>query len=152
MTILIKTTINGRRLKITRIFVCKCHYLGIKFAKIWISIKMVEKHKIEKNQQTFYKCNMCNKTIKITLYCITTRKAAKRIKNIVNAVDMGWLTFMIDKSKDKPISEIPLSRSNKNEKQWILWCHSSQYGWSKVQSPQSNPFSIKYLLQETISE
>ena len=78
---------------------------------------MVEKHKTEKNQQKFYKCNMCNKTIKITLYCITTLKAAKGIKNIVNAVDISWLTFMIDKSKDKPISEVPLSCSNKNEKQ-----------------------------------
>ena len=48
---------------------------------------MVEKHKTRKNQQTFYKCNMCNNTIKITLYCITTRKAAKVIKNIINAVD-----------------------------------------------------------------
>ena len=40
---------------------------------------MVEKHKTRKNQQIFYKCNMCNNTIKITFYCITTRKAAKGI-------------------------------------------------------------------------
>ena len=30
---------------------------------------------------------MCKNTIKITLYCINTRKAAKGIKNILNAVD-----------------------------------------------------------------
>ena len=81
------TTMNRRRLKITRIFVCKCQYLSVTFTKILIGTKMVEKHKTRKNQQTFYKCNMCNNTIKITLYCITTRKSAKVIKNIVNAVD-----------------------------------------------------------------
>ena len=48
---------------------------------------MVEKHKTRKNQQAFYECNMCNNTIKITLNCIPTRKAAKVIKNITNAVD-----------------------------------------------------------------
>ena len=46
---------------------------------------MVEKHKNRKNQSTFYKCSKCNNTIKITLYCKTTRKAAKGIKNINNA-------------------------------------------------------------------
>ena len=49
--------------------------------------KMVEKHKTRKNQQTFYDCNMCNNTVKITFYCITTRKATKEIKNINSAVD-----------------------------------------------------------------
>ena len=48
---------------------------------------MVEKHKTRKNHKTSYKCNICNNTIKIILYCITTRKAAKGIKNINNAVD-----------------------------------------------------------------
>ena len=33
-------------------------------------------------------CNMCNNTIKITLYCITIRKAAKGIESIINAVDV----------------------------------------------------------------
>ena len=33
-----------------------------------------------------FKCNMCNNIIKITLYCTTTRKAAKWRKNIINAV------------------------------------------------------------------
>ena len=78
---------NGSRLKITRIFVCKCQYLSVTFAKIPIGIRMVEKHKTRKDQQTFYKCNMCNNTIKITLYCITKRKTAKGKKNIINAVD-----------------------------------------------------------------
>ena len=58
---------------------------------------MVEKHKTRKNQQTFYKCNMCNNTIKITLYCITTRKSAKVIKNIVNAVDGQGLANNYDR-------------------------------------------------------
>ena len=48
---------------------------------------MVEKHKTRKNQQTLYKCKMCNNTIRITLYCITTKKNAKEIKNINNAVE-----------------------------------------------------------------
>ena len=62
-------------------------YLSVTFEKILNDIKIKEKHKTRKNQQTFYKCNMCNNTIKITLYCITTIKAAKGIKNIINAVD-----------------------------------------------------------------
>ena len=49
--------------------------------------KMVEKHKTRKNQLTFYKCNMCNNTIKTTLYSITTSKAAKGINKMINAVD-----------------------------------------------------------------
>ena len=80
------TTMNGSRLKITRIIVCKRQSLSVTFTNILIGIQMVEKHKIRKNQQTFYKCNMCNNTIKITLYCITRRKAAKGIKNIIIAV------------------------------------------------------------------
>ena len=78
---------NGKRLKITRIFVYKCLYFSVTFAKILIGIKMVEKHTTRKDQQTCYKCNMCNNIIKITLNRITTRKAAKGIKNIINAVD-----------------------------------------------------------------
>ena len=58
---------------------------------------MVEKYKTRKNQQTFYNCNMCNNTIKITLYCITTRKAAKVIKKIVNAVDGPGLANNYDR-------------------------------------------------------
>ena len=40
-----------------------------------------------------YKCNMCYNKIKVTLYCITTRKAAKGIKNINNAVDGEGLAY-----------------------------------------------------------
>ena len=58
---------------------------------------MAEKHKTRKNQQTFYKCNMCNNKIKITLYCRTTRKSAKVIKNIVNAVDGQGLANNYDR-------------------------------------------------------
>ena len=47
---------------------------------------MVEKHKTRKNQHSLYNCNKCNITIKITLYCILTRKDTKVIKNIFNAV------------------------------------------------------------------
>ena len=61
------TTMNGRRLKSTRILVCKCQYLSVTFANILNGIKIVEKCKTRKNQQTFLKCNMCNITIKITL-------------------------------------------------------------------------------------
>ena len=59
---------------------------------------------------------------------------------------------MTHKSKNRPISEVFLSCSNNNERQWILWCHYSQCGRSEVQSPQCCLFSIKYLLKETISE
>ena len=81
------TTMNGSRLKITTIFVCKCQYLSVTFAKNPNWHKNGRETQTRKNQQTFYKCNMCNNTIKITLYCITTRNAAKGIKNIINAVD-----------------------------------------------------------------
>ena len=50
-------------------------------AKIIIATTMVEKHKMSKDLQTFYKCNMCNYTIKLTFYCLVTRQAAKGIKN-----------------------------------------------------------------------
>ena len=53
---------------------------------------MVEKYKTRKNQQTFYNCNMYNNTIKITLYCIPTRKASKGIKNVIDAVDVQLQT------------------------------------------------------------
>ena len=53
-------------------------------------------HKTRKNQQIFYKCDICNVTIKISLYCITTRKAAKRIKDIFNVVDGQGLTNNYD--------------------------------------------------------
>ena len=81
-------------------------------------MKMVEKHKTGKNQQTFYKCNMCNNTIKIALYCITIRQAAKKIKNIINAVDEQGLANNYDRQiQGKIISEVPLSCSNKKERQ-----------------------------------
>ena len=91
------TTMNGNRLKITRISACKCQYICVIFLKIIIGIKMVEKHKTRENQQTIYNCNMCNSTIKITLYFITTRKAAKGIKNIINAVDGQGLANNYDR-------------------------------------------------------
>ena len=147
------TTMNKSMLKITRIIVCKCQYQIVTFAKIVIGIKMVYKHKTRKNQQTFYKCNMCNNTIKITVYCITIRKDAKGIKNIINAVDGQWLAYNYHRQIQGQTnfrSTFPMLR--KNERQWILWCHCSQCDWSNVQSPQSTPFSIKYILQEIISE
>ena len=65
----------------------KCQYLSIMFAKILIGIKILEKQKTRKNRQIFDKWNMCNNTIKITLNCITTRKATKGINIIIDAVD-----------------------------------------------------------------
>ena len=41
---------------------------------------------------------------------------------------------MIDESKDWAISEVSLSCSNKNERQYILWCHSSKCGWQKLKA------------------
>ena len=73
----IETTLKRSRLKITQIFVCKWQYFSGTFAKILTGIKMVEKHKIRKNQQTFNKCTMCNNKININLYCITTRRSKK---------------------------------------------------------------------------
>ena len=58
---------------------------------------MVEKHKTRKNQQTFYKCNMYNNAIKITLNGKTTRKAADGINNIVNAFDRQGLASNYDR-------------------------------------------------------
>ena len=87
MTSSVITTMNRSKLKITKIFVFQWQYSSVTFAKIIIGIKMVEKHKTRKNQQTFYKFNMCNYTIKITLYCITTRKASKGINKIINTID-----------------------------------------------------------------
>ena len=78
---------------------------------------MLEKRKIRKNQQTFYKCNMCNNTIKITLYCITTRKVAKGIKTYyaVDAVNGQGLANNYDSQiQEQAISEVLLSCSNKN--------------------------------------
>ena len=40
------TTINGRRVMNTRIFLCKCQYLSVIFENFLIGINMVEKHKI----------------------------------------------------------------------------------------------------------
>ena len=97
VTCSIITTMNGSRLKITRIFVCKCQYLSVTFVKILIGIKIVEKYKTRKNQQAVYKCNMCNNTIKITLYCITIRKAAKGIENMINAVDLKGVANNYDR-------------------------------------------------------
>ena len=97
VTCSIITTINGSRLKIRRIFVCEYQYLSVTFAKILIGLKMVKKRKTMKNQQAFYKCNMCNNTIKITLYYVTTRKAAKGIKSIINSVDWQGLTNNYDR-------------------------------------------------------
>ena len=37
----------------------------------------------------------------------------------MQAMGKGYLAIMTDKSKDRPILEVPLSCSNKNERQWI---------------------------------
>ena len=64
--------------------------------------KIVEKHKTKKNQQTFYKCYMCNITMKITLYYITSRKAAKEIKKIIHGVDGQGLAKNFDRQIQGP--------------------------------------------------
>ena len=49
---------------------------------------MEEKLMIPNNQQTFHNCNMRNNKIKVTVYCIITRKeTAKGTKNLIDAVD-----------------------------------------------------------------
>ena len=63
---------------------------------------MEENHKTRKNQQTFFKLNMCNNTIKITLYCITTRKTAKGIQNIIIAIDGQGLANNYDRQIQGP--------------------------------------------------
>ena len=47
-----------------------------------IGRNMVEKQKMSKNQKTFYKCNMCNNTIKITFLLHNYKKS-----RLINAVD-----------------------------------------------------------------
>ena len=76
------TTMNGSRLKITRIFVCKYKYLSVAFAKILIGMKMVDKHKTRKNHFISVTCA----TIQSRSLC-TARKAAKGVKLIMNAVN-----------------------------------------------------------------
>ena len=51
----------------------------------------------QEESANIYKCNMCNNTIKITLYCITTRKTAKGIKNMINAVDVQGVANNYDR-------------------------------------------------------
>ena len=72
VTTLIITTMNGSRVKITRIFVCKCQYLSVTFAKILIGIKIVEKHKTRKIQHTFHKGKL-KKTNKSVIMIIAGR-------------------------------------------------------------------------------
>ena len=140
---------NGSRLKITRLFVCKCHYLSVTFAKILIGIKMVAKHKTRKNQLTFYKCNTCNNTINIILYCINTREAAKGIKNIIIAVNGQGLPNNYNRQIQGQTNFINAFVMLKQKLETMNSVMSSQCRRSEVQSPQSYPFSIKYLLQKS---
>ena len=59
------------------------------------------KNSIERQDQEIVanicKCNMCKNTIKITLFCITTRKAANGIKNIINGVNGQGLANNYDR-------------------------------------------------------
>ena len=97
VTSLIVTTMNKSRLKIIRIFVCKCQYLSVTFAKNPNGHKHGRETQDQEDSANIYNCNMYNNTIKITLYCITTRKAAKGISNIVNAVDGQGLATNYDR-------------------------------------------------------
>ena len=58
---------------------------------------MVEKHKMSKDQQTFYWCNICNYTIKLAFLLHNYKKAAKGIKERKNAVDGHGLANNYDR-------------------------------------------------------
>ena len=76
-------------LKSTTVFVFKFEHLSVTFAKILIGIKMVQKHKVSKYQQTFYNCSMCKYTIKLTFLLHNYKKGCKSIKNkIMQLMDM----------------------------------------------------------------
>ena len=108
MTCAIITTIHGSKLKNTTIFVFRCQYLSVTFAKIVIDLKMVEKHKMSKDQQTFIGVTFATIQSILLFHCKTTRKVAKGIKNkIMQLMDMGKLTIMTEKSRDRPISKLP---------------------------------------------
>ena len=90
---------NNKRKKVKNkkpTFVCTFQYLGVTFANILINVKMVEKHKMSKDQQKFYKCKMCNNTIKITF----SQHNYKKSHNF-NAVDGQGLA----NNYDRPIKE-----------------------------------------------
>ena len=112
------TTIHRSRLKNTTIFVFRCQYLSVTFAKILSGIKMEEKHKMSKDQQTFYWCNICNYKIKLAFLLHNYKKSCKRDKEkIMQLMEMDYLTTMTERSRVRPISKLYLSCSNKNEKQ-----------------------------------
>ena len=77
------TTINGSRLKNTRIFVCKFQYLSVTFATVLIGIKVVEKHKMSKDQKTFISVT-CATLQSISLFLPSIRKAAKLMQLMDN--------------------------------------------------------------------
>ena len=54
---------------------------------------MVEKHKVRKDLQTSYKCNMCNYTIKLTFLLNTYKKCCKRDKEQHYAFDGHGLAY-----------------------------------------------------------
>ena len=80
VTCAIITKIHRTRLKNTTIFVLKCQYLRVTSAKIIVGITMVEKYKVSKDLQTFYKCNMCNYTIKLLFLLHNLKKRCKMNK------------------------------------------------------------------------
>ena len=81
-------------------------YIGVRFSKINIGIKIIEKHKINKVQETCYKRNMCNYTSKLIFLLHTKRKAAKGINNkIMQLMDTSQLKFITEKKLPKLIVE-----------------------------------------------
>ena len=69
-----RTTINESMIKKKRLLVGKFQYLRVILKEILIGINMVENYKMSKDEKTFYKCNVCNNTIKIT-FILHTYKA-----------------------------------------------------------------------------
>ena len=55
---------------------------------------MVEKHKMSKDQQIFYECNMCNNTMRITF--LLKKEEEKRMLNKLNVVDGQGLATNYD--------------------------------------------------------
>ena len=51
----------------------------------------------QEESENLFKCNICNNTLKITLYCIATREASKGIKNIIDAVEGQGLANKYDR-------------------------------------------------------
>ena len=93
--------------------VCKCQYLSVTFAKILVDLKMIEKHKTRKNQQTFCMFNMCNNTIKIIINTVDEQGLAKNYYRQIQGQTNFRSTFvMLQKMRDDKFCDVTLASAD----------------------------------------